>query len=697
MLAILRKNNKKIMAVIGVFLMIAFVADYRLKGRTGGRGGSDVIGRIDGETVHGIEYENARAEWEMLTKGLRIPQMIRGFDGRPQTEFFSFAELPLIQRFTVAMPQQPIVAIMAARRVTSQIEATTYLLLLREANKMDIHPGRDAVQEALTSLQAFPGGDPVLRDQAVTNWLTIMAAFDRVAAAPKVTPAQSLRLLAQRQQEISLQLVEFRAEQFMRDIPEPTRPQLEEFFNKYRNDDPDTSESGFGYRYPNRVRVQYMRVPKEKLKATVTLEDMYGYFRNNPEKFEAEPTTQPTTGPTTRTALGPDLPSTRPTTAPTTQELAKLPLAQRWQRLSDKARERVKDEISQQLTEQMANALRQRFAADWPNFHMAARASNTTIPSDPPTTALGVPYHTISYLIRLREQVQRLKESRGVMPETAEEGQLLSQRQLADLPGIGQAFSFEGYRRLPFAELAVERAEPFLGEDEHKQLMENRQQTMALFQASPPLHDNFGNVYIFRIIQADYSHPPQSLDEIETKVRNDWRTNEALKKAKDAARLLVDSAKIRGGLQQALNAANSQTKLITTSYFQEGEPAIEGYKLGNEAATTRFTRDAFQLLSERLRGNIEHPTAVLEAPQAGVVIAAQLENAKPTIKDPLLDMRIAYQQQYIEHQRQAQILLHWLTPKNVEKRVNYVPEHRDEKKAPSDPLSVPPPNPLTGV
>src|SRR5437899_3332193 len=327
MLATLRKNNKKIMAVIGVFLMIAFVADYRVRGRMGNRRGSDVIGRVGGETVYGVEYQNARAEWEMLNKDLRFIRPARGSDGRQQMDYFSYAEWELIRRISAAFPQQPMIAVMAARRITSQIDGTTYMLLLREARKMDIHPGRDAVQEALTALQEIPGGDPVLREQAVANWLTIMAAFDRIASAPKVTPAESLRFLARQQQEISLQLVEFRAEQFMKDIPEPTRPQLEEFFNKYRNENPDTSESGFGYRYPNRVRIQYMRVPREKLKATVTLEDTYSYFRNNPEKFEAENTTQPTTEPTTRTALGPELPSTRPATAPTTQELAKLPMA----------------------------------------------------------------------------------------------------------------------------------------------------------------------------------------------------------------------------------------------------------------------------------------------------------------------------------------------------------------------------------
>ncbi|HEV8291806.1 MAG TPA: hypothetical protein VGP94_07765, partial [Tepidisphaeraceae bacterium] len=138
-------------------------------------------------------------------------------------------------------------------------------------------------------------------------------------------------------------------------------------------------------------------------------------------------------------------------------------------------------------------------------------------------------------------------------------------------------------------------------------------------------------------------------------------------------------------------------KPITTGYFQEGEPAIENYKLPTEAATARLTRDAFSLLGDKLRTNNDHPVGVFEVPQAGVVIAAQLENAKPTVKDPLLELRIAYQQQFIEKQRQAQILFHWLLPKNVEQRVNYVPQTHEEKKTPFDPLGVPPPNPLTGV
>src|SRR5258705_59553 len=139
MASILRKNNKKIMAILGVFLMIAF-GWPTFRGKNAARSGSEVIGRIGSDTIYNVEYQNVR------------------------------------------------------------------------------------------------GGDPVMREQAITHWQTIMSAFDRIASAPKVTPAESLRFLARQQQEISLQLVEFRAEDFMRDIPEPTKAQMEEFFSKYRND-----------------------------------------------------------------------------------------------------------------------------------------------------------------------------------------------------------------------------------------------------------------------------------------------------------------------------------------------------------------------------------------------------------------------------------------------------------------------------
>ena len=166
MISILRKNNKKIMAVLGVFLMIAF-GWPTFRGRNAARSGSEVVGRIGSDTIYGVEYQNARGEWETLNKELRFFRPSRGSDGRQQFDSFSYAEWELIKRINAAYPQNPMVAVMGARRITSQIDGTTYMLLLREAGKMDVHPSRDSVQEALTALQGeVPGGDDVQRGRA---------------------------------------------------------------------------------------------------------------------------------------------------------------------------------------------------------------------------------------------------------------------------------------------------------------------------------------------------------------------------------------------------------------------------------------------------------------------------------------------------------------------------------------------------
>jgi len=112
------------------------------------------MGKMGNDPVHGAEYENARAEWEMLTKQLRF---LSGARSRWPTAGGLFQ---LSGMGTGRADQSGMGAGQAnecdaaaadddrreAKLLVSQIEPTTYLLLLREARKMDILPGRDAIQ-----------------------------------------------------------------------------------------------------------------------------------------------------------------------------------------------------------------------------------------------------------------------------------------------------------------------------------------------------------------------------------------------------------------------------------------------------------------------------------------------------------------------------------------------------------------------
>ncbi len=69
MIKYLRKNNKKVMAIFGVGLMIAFAAQSRYGSGSGGPG-SQVIGTIGTDQVTEGELVNARQEWRLLKQAL---------------------------------------------------------------------------------------------------------------------------------------------------------------------------------------------------------------------------------------------------------------------------------------------------------------------------------------------------------------------------------------------------------------------------------------------------------------------------------------------------------------------------------------------------------------------------------------------------------------------------------------------------
>src|SRR5688572_12662881 len=131
MLKILRKYKKWIMAGVGAFLMISFLAsDARLFDRGSGMD-QDVIGKVGGEPVYGIDYQQAQREWDVI-KQLGIGQTSMGPDGRPRPEFYSIAQISFLNRLGPAMQQNPFMAFSLSQKLVSDIDHTTYMLLLRE-------------------------------------------------------------------------------------------------------------------------------------------------------------------------------------------------------------------------------------------------------------------------------------------------------------------------------------------------------------------------------------------------------------------------------------------------------------------------------------------------------------------------------------------------------------------------------------
>src|SRR2546423_10180408 len=130
--------------------------------------------------------------------------------------------------------------------------------------------------------------------------------------------------LAQDRQSIVVNLVEFNAARYADTLPPTTTQELQAQFEKYADVikgavDPKTNPHGFGYKYPNRLKLQYIAVPRGLVRKSVETSPPPGtdpnekniayawekearkYYLQHPDQF---PTTQASTEPSDSFSLG---------------------------------------------------------------------------------------------------------------------------------------------------------------------------------------------------------------------------------------------------------------------------------------------------------------------------------------------------------------------------------------------------------
>lgn len=651
MLDYLRKNNKKILAIIGVFLMIAFIVPT-VGQRAGQPGHDEVFGRIGDEEIHGREFYRARAEWELLTQR------------RMQLGMMSIADLTLAQR--LRNPMNPEQGITAAQTLVRRLSPEDYLLLKKEAQRMGVALDAEQAKEIVQALGSKDEDEAELLEVALGNWFAILGAFDRISQSAKISPAMATHLLANQQEQISLKLVQFKAEDFKRQVPPPSREQLEAFFASHRGQLPGSGEFGFGYRYPNRVAFQYIMVPREAVKQTVTMEDIYQTYKKNPEQY---PTTNPTTHPTTGPAAA----------AATTQPRSPGQVL----RESTELQDRIRNRIAAERTELLAKRIEQliRGESEWPAFKHAAQAAGTTLPANPPQTSVGVPYHTYAYLIKLRERVQKLPDAHNVMPTTGEEPRLMSQKEIENLPGIGKSYYvYQGRYPIPFAEFITRNAAAFMNEQQRKQAQDEQFPVLALYEPSPMLRDAQGNVYIVRLVEASASHEPATLAEVEGKVREDYLTHEAYQRAKDAANQFLAQARSQG-LEAAAKAAGNQAVIDTGLFSNDARVSLAAPKLPEEAYG-QLIEGGFDLFYERLKSGQEKPMGVIGVPRAAAVMVAQLHEAKPATD--LGPSEMAMLRREMEAARASGMIQNWFNSAAIHARLDYQAVRGESKQTPQN-------------
>lgn len=599
MMDLLRRNNKKILAVVGVFLMVAFIIPATYKSRAERE--AMRVGKVGKTELTNTEYQEAQSAWNHLSTGGQV--------------FGGFAAEIIAQRLAPRgldlHPSWRLDAVRQARRIVSSLDTLSYMLLLHEAREAGVQVAPEVIQRwtndewyvwALAERvraatpepferyqmfgygrsewqQAENGADPATHRQIIGDFLMVLEYFDRAGSISRVPPASALQQVARGRQRMAMEFVRFAPEDFLAQVGNfPEEKALQEMFTKYAAIDRTLSPDGIGFRLPNQYKLQYIEIRPADFRNIVSDDDVMKVWEampepatqpaTQPDDSATRPATQSATAPaTTRAATKPALATAQASTKPAaaTTQASTQPTTRKV--LTVDIREQIRIQLCQEKALEMARVAQQFMAADWPAYRAWLKD-----PGAVPTYSVAAPYQDFAYFEALRNKLKK----RDVMPRAGQIGEFKS---LEDLwrPGLlGDTFTAEAsaIRRPPFElfdDYLRKYFEPFAGEEDKRQATEDRVQLLQLNQPTPLFQDAEGNLYLMRVYEAQASRAAKSLDEVRDQVRAAYRQQQAYGLARKAAEDLVASAKVKGGLQQALNELpGSKFKIQVTQPFVQG-------------------------------------------------------------------------------------------------------------------------------
>jgi hypothetical protein len=320
--------------------------------------------------------------------------------------------------------------------------------------------------------------------RAYVDWLVETTA---VAVQPELR-----RRFARIDEKMKVRLAVLKAEDFRDKAPEPSEEDLQKQFDACKQHLPGQGPKGFGYRIPDRVRIEYLMADPKAFQmdaeARAADKDVKAYYEAHKESdylVKEEPKKE-----------GAD------EAAP----VADAPKEKKFRPL-----EEVRDEIRKMLLDGEARRLaREKLQADVSEVRSMREAPDLQIWAD----GAQVQYRPV--------------------PE------MLTGEQLAALEGVGGA----ARENRGLAEHALALAE----------LVGPERAQLAVGEMSEVFTDADGRAYAFRVTGYEKNHEPASLDEVRDKVVADVSLEAAFESAVSAGRALLEAA-AEPGLEAAAKKA----------------------------------------------------------------------------------------------------------------------------------------------
>ena len=515
--------------------------------------------------------------------------------------------------------------------------------------------------EALAAVRDRRGYSLDTLDQAIRAYIRVSEMLESAVGAIKPSEADIQDVIRDSQEKASVSVVTLDASKFVDKNWQPTPEELQKQFDEGKDKDPSSSrmsEQVFGYRQPEKVQVEYIRVDAEALakRQKISDETAFEYWENHKAEF-IKPTSQP---------VGiPPASQPEPKQYDTFTEAKPKVIEQLARRAAQSEAQRLANEIISTLTKPWAGA-------------------PTTQPDNYATPPAG--QESDKVYPNLVESLEPRYPGVLKYARTA----LQSQRELESNMEIGYAmFRGSGQMvRLPQAAFMVPGLEAKKGANpDHTRLFRNVYQTCA-----EPFTDWSGNnVVVFRTVATKGKETAQSIDSVRENLITDLRTIRAGKEAERLAKELADKAGTVGLKAAFEGDANLVAKIGKEAYKDRVTFARNGRVLefrGDAdlvkkcfavatapapAATT--SQPAPRIISQQLKG--QPNWVVVEWHKLLPVTTQEYDDDRP-----MAIMRVI-------GTRQLAFLKHWFDPAQIRERVGWQ-DLQGGKDVPMGPIEAPP-------
>lgn len=563
---------------------------------------------------------------------------------------------------------------------------------------------------------------------ALSNFLAVNKNANRVAAASIPSEQEMRHYASDTEEKIKVRFVSLDAQSFVDKERPVTEEELQAQFEKYKEVDAGQGETGYGYRLPRRVKLQYIlaSIPDLQAQVQVTIEEATAYWRANKDKYKKvdyieEPTAS---APAATAPAAGDQAASQPTTQ--TSQPSTQPAKKRVER--EKTFTEAKPDVTRDLQKQKAAKLADQgmrkavslLLKPWDNQKPDPKTGFKPIPPE---------VQAPDYLQKINEQV-----SREVGVELAcKETPLLSREKLASWPDL-RSVKIAGKEadRLPLSDYAF-NIPAFLDQ-------KVRRETSAALQLyqipDAPLTAEAGGRYayvdgkivptpgpveryvIFRVVEAQDEAMPNSLADVREDVENDVRLARAYEEIKpiseelcltshrlglDKALELFDDLRSKHGIRKptappafARRVSMGKSKQDQNKYMDnllEGKPTLVPPNISGIGPSEEFVAACFRMIQpdwkppeiaptagDRVQAATTRPAA---SPQP-VVDIVSLPKLRKRLVVELLNSDLINQQKFdselkksvyddVSAERNRILLTNWFKPENIEKRCRFTP------------------------